>query len=132
LKSNFDYVMKMFALENLNRSYDNAMKKLLAQEAAADPQPSTFRPVFVQAHHEAKITGTALQEEMLTRAEGTTETDHPRLWRVLEHAVAHKYELVTGNSIPVYGFDWSTLLQWIETNWSSLLPIITSLVAIFA
>ena len=50
----------------------------------------------------------------------------PRLWKGVEHFIAHKYERETGVKIGA-GFDWATILEWLKT----VLPLILKIITLF-
>lgn len=89
---------------------------------------SNFRETFIAAR--ARAVTPAEKEAMLDRACVTTPESHPRLWKVLEMMVAHRYERETGTEMGI-GFDWSTIQQWLVANWPTILRFALSIFLMF-
>ena len=85
---------------------------------------SNFRETFIEASKLVEHNAT------VERACSTTEADHPRLWRALEHVVSHRYERMTGEKI-IAGFDWATIKDWLIAHWPQILSALCSIIMLF-
>jgi hypothetical protein len=90
---------------------------------------SNFREVFIEV--QAVVNAQGEDREELMEACATTEESHPRLWRLLEHAVAHRYERATHHKIPARDFDWQTIKQWIIDNWPQIVRVLITIIIMF-
>ena len=91
---------------------------------------SNFRDVFVAVNEECRAQNNETQQYMLTKCCATTEAERPRLWHVLEHCVAHRYELISGNILPEV-IDWNGIKDWLIANWPKIVSMLISVIMLF-
>lgn len=91
-------------------------------------QTSNFRDIFIEV--QAEVENTPEHREMLAQACATTPADHPRLWRALEHLIAHKAERALGITIPSW-FDWAKIKEWLKNNWPQLVGLAITIIMLF-
>ena len=86
-----------------------------------------FRNALLAACDEMEVS--ELSPRMRSTVKGLRDAPvkHPRLWRVLEHAVAHKYETETGNRVG----DWTSVIAWLVKNGPAILKIVMLLLPLF-
>lgn len=77
----------------------------------------TFREVFLDVYR------TKDPEEAICTVARTTEEDHPRVWKALEHVVLHRYERRTRKHLsrPVTELEWEDVRKWLSENWGVMI-----------
>lgn len=84
----------------------------------------TFREVFLDVYKDQE------PAEALSCLARTTEADHPRVWKALEHAVLHRYERKTRCHLskPVTDLEWEGVREWLKANWGPLVQCFCSII----